>query len=183
MKTIAEMFSSKLTRHCSCEKSLVLKSPSAYQKCLWNFVGKIAEQRLSKSETTLQFLFSSSQIYEVTKCLLKIYQSANEKHSMFISNFENQGYDAVVLTYLSFIKCIYDTVMNWRQKLLSFEATWNDIVWLKENHQQFNELSVLLRLQDEVQPFSESTDLLEDLMKSYEKSYQKIKNTLTCQNK
>lgn len=183
MKTIAESFSSKLTKHCSLEKSLVLMSPSAYQKCLWKFVGKIAEQMLGKSETTLQFLFSSSQVYEVTKCLLKIYQSANKKHNMLIPNFENQGYDAVVLTYLSSIKCIYDTVMNWRQKLLSFEATWNDIVWLKDNHQRFNELSVLLGLQDKLQPFSESTDLLEDIIKNYEKIYQEIKNILTCQNK
>lgn len=183
MKTIAEMFSSKLTRHCSCEKSLVLKSPSAYQKCLWNFVVNIAEEILGKSEITLQFLFTTSEVYEVTKCLLNIYQSANKKHNLLISNFENQEYDAVVLSYIGSIKCVYDAVMTWRQKLLSFEATWNDTVWLKKNHWQFNELSELLRLHDELQPISESTVLLEDIMKGFEDIYLEIEDILTCQNK
>ena len=183
MKTIAEAFSSKLTRHCSCEKSLVLKSPSAYQKCLWNFVVNIAEEMLGKSEITLQFLLSTSQVYEVTKCLLNIYQSANKKHNLLISNFENQEYDAVVLSYLGSVKCVYDAVMNWRQNLLSLKTTWNDTVWLKENRQQFNELSELLRLRDELQPIPESTDLLENILKDFDDVYQEIENILTCQNK
>ena len=176
MEAIAEFFSSKLTRHCSCEKSLVLKSPSPFQKCLWNFVIKIAKQMLDKSETTLEFPLSSSQDCVVMTSLLKIYHSAKTKHNGSIMNFKNQEYDAVVLTYLSSIKCIYDAFINWRQKLMLFEATWNDTVWLKKNHQQFNKLSKLLGLQDELQPFA-------DLEENFKKINHEIENIFTCQNK
>ena len=178
--TIAKAVSSKLVGLCSSTESLVLKSPSTYHKCLWNIVIKMLEENLDKSEANLHYFFQRPQIHGVIKALLQIYKSLKQKHNLQITKFDDLDFDKDALSYFGFIKAFYDTVMSWRDKVLKYDATWNDIIWLKQNHQQFHEISELIGSEDELQPFSESTELLENIEKEFSKRLKDIKDILIC---
>ena len=178
--TIANEVSSKLVGLCSSTESLVLKSPSTYHRCLWSIVIKMLEENLDKSEVNLQYLFERPKVHEVTKALLRIYKSVKQKHNLQITKFDDLDCDKDALSYFGFIKAFYESVMSWRDKLLKYEVTWKDILWLKQNHGHFHEISELIGSEDELQPFSESTELLQSIENEFSKRLKDIKDNLIC---